>query len=146
MSTGFAPGEMTVVTIDGQEHRAMRDCADAWLVGDIEDDRVFFDRDGLVTGVHRLYVLDTRSDRRVQALADALRQPLEVVRRAVLATFPRPDEPTGIGAIAQDGGGSVWSRRADGRWHCLTGDPAVEDLVEWKHFDQVHVLSEGVPA
>ena len=67
-----------------------------------------------------------------------------VLREFATPTPPRPDEPTGLGAVVEDGEGQRWVRRADG-W---TDKPwARSDRAGLAHYTDiaaVRVLSEGV--
>lgn len=150
MSGPFAPGRVAIVTIDGQDYHALRDTSEAWLVGELEDERVFFDRDGLVTTIRQLFTLDLRSDRRVDSVVEALQAAglTDVtearVRTALRALMVRPSEPTGFGAVVLDAADDRWVRshpepkpwtRPD-----LSGTFAFDEI------DAVDVLAMGVPA
>ena len=53
---------------------------------------------------------------------------------------PKPDEPTGLGAVVEDADGLRWVRHADGWW----GSPQQFDTRTWAAIDAVRVLSHGV--
>ena len=56
-----------------------------------------------------------------------------------LITPPRPEEPTGLGAVVEDEDGVTWVRSGDGYWHDSDGGTA-----RWDAVKAVKVLSEGV--
>lgn len=58
---------------------------------------------------------------------------------------PMPDEPTGLGAVVEDGNKKRFIRAGDG-WLPETILGQFRNPVEWSGIDAVRVLSEGVPA
>lgn len=54
---------------------------------------------------------------------------------------PKPDEPTGLGAVVEDAVGNWWVRHYDGWRHC---DGNSARALAWREIDAVRVLSEGV--
>ena len=63
-----------------------------------------------------------------------------------LSTPPKPDEPTGLGAVVEDAKGDRWTRTGDDesvdRWHSQIG--RVFTSRDYDRIDVVRVLSEGV--
>lgn len=63
---------------------------------------------------------------------------------------PRPDEPTGLGAVVEDTDGVLWVRAGDDHGGVLddnwrqTGGEHVGNWSEWERIAAVRVLSEGV--
>lgn len=143
----FAPGQPAVVTVLGQEHTALRDSDGAWLIGDVENMRIIYDRDHLVTAVRPLYVLDVANDRKVSALHKALAENGSV-RDAVETLLARPAEPTQLGAVVRCVDGAVRVRtdeEPEKPWKLVPrqGHPQVD---HWSAFSAVEVLFLGVPA
>lgn len=68
------------------------------------------------------------------------------LREFVNPTPPKPDEPTGLGAVVEDARGALWVRWSTGHregrnWkhHTRSGE-----YLSWGYIDVVRVLSEGV--
>lgn len=76
-------------------------------------------------------------------LADALRE-------FASPTPPKPDEPTGVGAVVEDAHGDVWVRFKSAEirpWRInYPGEPEPAPRKFYRDIDAVKVLSEGVPA
>lgn len=148
MSTDvFAPGQAAVVTVRGEEHTALRDSNSAWLVGDLEDLRIVYDADNLITAVRPLYVLDVSNARKVSALHKALAENGSV-RDAVESLLARPAEPKLAGAVVRCVDGAVRVRtdeEPEKPWKLVPsgGSP---DPDAWSAFSAVEVLFLGVPA
>jgi len=68
------------------------------------------------------------------------------VRHALrsLTKPPKPEEPTGLGAVVEDEDGTAWHRTRAGRW--ITEEDDVLASGDWSHVRAVKVLSEGVPS
>jgi hypothetical protein len=76
--------------------------------------------------------------------ADELRREsfAAALREFANPTPPKPEEPTGLGAVVEDTNGVPWVRVSDGthRWRSsFTGGE-----YRWSDFEPVRVLSEGV--
>lgn len=149
-ANSYGPGQVAMITIDGAEHIALRDSNDAWLVGDIEDLRVVYDLDELVTGIYPLYVLDVRNERKVKVLEDAIAKH-DSLTGAVISVTQRPAEPTGFGAVVLDVEKRRWLRdgmEADGGPWFYGPGPRGEGWIrrEYSEISVVEVLQMGVPA
>jgi hypothetical protein len=58
---------------------------------------------------------------------------------------PKPEEPTGLGAVVEDEVGVLWVRDADRSERWFSGPAsAIPRRVTWDEIDAVRVLSEGV--
>lgn len=57
-------------------------------------------------------------------------------------TPPKPDEPTGLGAVVEDAEGNDWHRTREGRWIAVDG--LRSRACGWDYIAAVRVLSEGV--
>lgn len=75
------------------------------------------------------------------------------LREFATPTPPRPDEPTGLGAVVEDADGLKWVSVEEmppfGRWYCGVlpdDDCSIADgaFRDWSDIDVVRVLSEGV--
>jgi hypothetical protein len=70
--------------------------------------------------------------------------------RAALREFanptpPKPDEPSGLGAVVEDADGHQWARAMDDAAPWCRRDGGAR-WAGWKYVDAVRVLSEGVPS
>lgn len=147
----FGPAQVAMVTIEGNEHTAIRDSNGAWLVGDLENLRVVHDVDDLVTGVFPLFVLDVRKPKKVSDLEKAIAHHDSVIA-AVVSLTQKPAEPTGFGAVVLDVNAKRWLRDGleddeGGAW--FHGSPPRASDWERRDYDQiavVEVLQMGVPA
>lgn len=77
---------------------------------------------------------------------------LQAALRSLIAP-PKPEEPTGLGAVVEDAAGNYWTRIYDGEgkgtaWYCDRPRPFdPSDDHQWKHYadiSAVRVLSQGV--
>lgn len=95
-----------------------------------------------------LVVIDLEDRERVSRLTRALKgqafhEEVQAALRSLLAP-PKPDEPTGLGAVVEDDRGDRWIRRdADRPWVSAQGKTFP---CEWTSLTAVRVLSEGVTA
>lgn len=109
-----------LVVIDPEDREQVERLADAmWSAG------------LLGTGVG---IGNTASAAECRSLAAALRS---------LITPPRPDEPTGLGAVVEDEDGRFWVRHSNtpGAFPWLAEGQGVEG---WSNITAVRILSEGV--
>jgi hypothetical protein len=116
---------------------------------DSGNDGWYFDYD--VTDVRPLVLLDldTIGASSWKVVADNLRTTGCRIARENIADQieaqtkpPKPDEPTGLGAVVEDAGGDLWLRteKADFPWR----RPAkLQNGRVWRTIDAVRVLSEG---
>lgn len=160
-ATEWKPGDVAMLTNSGVDHLALRTIY-GWVVpaaSGYRDTNQGFD------AARRLVVLDPESDDDVQrlmslyvtraaehgALIPALvtqANKREAAMRAALRelanpTPPKPDEPTGLGAVVEDGDGGKWVRTPSGAWH----GPGKNFAAKWDYLPDgaiVRVLSEGV--
>lgn len=104
--------------------------------------------EGAVDEARPVVVIDTRDADQIDALWDALKDGLALRSRANLADAldafiapPKPDEPTGLGAVVEDTNGEVWIRaaRIAHGWHRPMGT-----WCTYSEIAAVKVLSEGV--
>lgn len=99
-----------------------------------------------VTDVRPLVVLDLSEVQRgalVRLLRDDnfspfSRQESTRIADEIEALTPRPDEPTGLGAVVEVDGGVRFVRLPDGMW------TSEDESQPWHHLNVVRVLSEGV--
>lgn len=73
----------------------------------------------------------------------------KVLREFANPTLPKPEEPTGLGAVVEDSDGWRWVRVDDPShsWvRSLRDEGAYTQRAKWDHIDVVRVLSEGVTA
>lgn len=94
--------------------------------------------EGVVTGVERGYIYIDGFARKTSATS------AYVTRTITVLSEPKPDEPTGRGAVVRDGEGSEWSlaERGEARpWRRL-GTPW--DWRDWGDIDAVEILFPGV--
>lgn len=120
---------------------------------------------------HRLAVIDPEDRAQVDRLLDAfLRHPTDMdperyrsgypeaydryadAMRAALREYadprpPKPDEPTGLGAVVEDAGGRRWVRASTLTTvrHWRGCDDHSQGRRRYAEIDAVRVLSEGVP-
>ena len=115
------------------------------------------DSHGTVTPIRPLVVIDPENREQVERLTDAL-QGVGIdttgwdLVRAALREFadpkpPKPEEPTGLGAVVEDAAGLRWTRVEAGEaktWNPWfpAGDPDMQPD-EWARIDAVRVLSPG---
>ena len=61
---------------------------------------------------------------------------------------PKPDEPTGLGAVVEDSAGNQWIRCGNGpaAWMLAGASPSNRDTCAYDGIGTVRVLSEGVPS
>ncbi len=104
----------------------------------------------------RLAVIDPEDREQVERLLESLRGMSfaahacgshtclsAALRELANPTPPKPEEPTGLGAVVEDAEGNTWVRIGDvdmvAPWTRRLSFPQ-----EWQHLDAVRVLSEGV--
>jgi len=83
-----------------------------------------------------------------QALLDKIPRMQAALREFAEPTPPRPEEPTGLGAVVEDAEGVRWVRKGDERCGCPWSRQigAAFSGQDWDRIDAVRVLSEGVIA
>jgi len=162
VSREWEPGDVARVKWTSHEATAVRNAAnDGWShgltfgAGSLHDD---------ISGpeAHPLVVIDPEDPEQVERLVNSLRDEgtplaltlataIDIVQAALrsLVADPKPEEPTGLGAVVEDAEGRRWLR--------LTGQSEVPDHPEWvrpeyplmgwrkyEAISAVRVLSEGV--
>jgi hypothetical protein len=108
--------------------------------------------------IRPLVVIDPEDREQVERLAEAVNAAiaspermtsLEVMQAALREfadpTPPKPDEPTGLGAVVVDESEVEWVHLGSGLWCYGTTDGPSHGF-EWAHVHAVRVLSEGVQA
>lgn len=79
-----------------------------------------------------------------EAVAAALRDTISAFANP---TPPKPEEPTGLGAVVEDAEGWRWVRRSTHPARPWTADTGTfQKSLDYADIDVVRVLSEGVPA
>jgi hypothetical protein len=112
-----------------------------------------FAYDSQTVAAHPLLLLDPEDREQVERLADRLPSNVQVptLRDALrsLVEPPKPEEPTGLGAVVEDDDGELWFRMAIENqtwagevWQAQYGD--AERWSKWPVIAAVRVLSEGV--
>lgn len=159
----WKPGDVATVRCDASEwHTALRvkmtgDEGDVWVccVSGAQPSRFLSDARPLV-------VIDPEDRAQVERL-DALIDdglcgkdtpkwsgPADVLQAALREfanpTPPKPDEPTGLGAVVEDAAGKRWVRSADMDCSNPWNEASGYDSEEWSQIAVVRVLSEGVPS
>lgn len=147
------PGD---VAVDRDNRRVMYTADRGWVDGDGDERPCMTER---IT--RPPLVIDTEDREQASALLAALlrqNDPLHPdgsgIRAALrsLVSPPRPDEPTGLGAVVEDERGDRWVRGygnkgAGEAWYCDHPSGPRDEGWQWKHYDDiaaVKVLSEGV--
>ena len=126
------------------------------LEGEYPTPRRFMDHE--VSGVYPLVVIDPEDVEQVERLAQCYiatwrggygnettegittRQMRQALREFANPTPPKPEEPTGLGAVVEDAEGQTWLRDWRGYWR------APDVTCRWAKVDAVRVLSPGVEA
>jgi hypothetical protein len=169
MSREWKPGDVAMVrlrkkndaSIDGESvHVAMRDRTESWASGTTFGRRI---EDGDVKDARPLVVIDPEDREQVERLLRGYcgwkSDPDEIKNyphyvdemRAALREFanpkpPKPEEPTGLGAVVEDAEGDLWVRcdaEDHGSWRRANDDALWRDYLS---IDAVRVLSEGIDA
>ena len=157
MSTNWKPGDVALVRLDDRdgEFIGLRD-THGWATNRTDRHRshAHWTNAAYVTPVRPLVVIDPEDREQVERLYDLYASaPSDVGLRGheflahALREFanpkpPKPDEPTGLGAVVEDAEGYQWVR-AHGCWYrdnAWAGDADYADIAA------VRVLSEGVQA
>ncbi len=161
VSAEYEPGTVAVATVRGEPNvRVMRRDDRIWMAPTtISGANVHHDHE--VTDVRPLVVLDLdETDREVlpkwlrrnadlDGLArDVARQVEEQVTAQDRARYPKPEEPSGLGAVVKDRAGTRWVRRCTCHLDpARDWSPCGEDrLHRYDEIDAVEVLSKGVPS
>jgi len=117
--------------------------------------------DGRVEVIRPLVVIDPEDREQVERLNRAqddeyARQGIDVDHECIdvevmqaalrsLATPPKPDEPTGLGAVVEDAEGDRWVRAESGtRFPWSRANPDGAEWCVWADIAAVRVLSDGV--
>lgn len=166
MSTNYEPGTVAVATVRGVENvRVMKTVNDAvWCTPKVVQDGGFggfyHDEGTHVTDVRPLVVLDLDAPE-VEKLRYALTRWAEWTsfvpeQKAITRLLdqieaqtkpPKPEEPTGLGAVVRDREGHPWTRIYGGpgkgpAWHC--DDARGKDQwATYNELDVVEKLSDG---
>ena len=153
MSREWKPGDAVAFTIGGQEYRGIIDTDGRPYT----TDKRASGRPARSTSIRPLVVIDPDDREQVERLArlcssvpaemalsatrlDAMQAAL---REFANPTPPKPDEPTGLGAVVEDADGQRWVRVRSGfdwRWR----DDRLGEQTTWEHVPAVTVLFEGV--
>jgi hypothetical protein len=159
MSRDWKPGDVAMVECsDGQDRRA------GYRRGTIGNPEAWEFEDGAMRRVNEsrtrpLAVLDPEDREQVERLCDLLYgghrgdvgiRVATALRKFANPTPPRPEEPSGLGAVVEDAEGARWvraglTRRKADDWRCIEGEH-VGYWSEWHNVSAVRVLSEGVPS
>ena len=169
--TDFKPGDVVAITEYGGADPAVRVDADCGVSRHLHAGPhwhyLAHARSGAMwcskshPAARRLVVIDPESDPDVIRLENALEaQGCRVgmgvqaaLREFATPTPPRPDEPTGLGAVVEDADGLKWVSVEEmppfGRWYCGVlpdDDCSIADgaFREWSALSAVRVLSEGI--
>ncbi|MGZ4519730.1 MAG: hypothetical protein ACXVXW_04845 [Mycobacteriaceae bacterium] len=170
MTREWKPGDVALVKVKKSWHRAIRDQV-AWVV--ITDDSGVDHLEtcaGVDYEARPLVVIDPKEHAYCERLMQAMREPIEstlrvslddqVVERltdhvcnAILSLLPtpKPDEPTGLGAVVEDADGVLWVRVTaavgcpNDPWkHSQWREGDVQPRMPYAGITAVRVLSEGV--
>jgi hypothetical protein len=145
---GWKPGDIAMVSYGFEEERMMRDHS-GWFSASTE----ISDGDHMFDSARPLVVIDPEDREQVDRLTRIIFGPLAsaagdvagYLREFASPTPPRPDEPTGLGAVVEDADGDRFVRVVSGPsnayWHCTTNSEGDE---RWPDIAVVKVLSEGV--
>jgi hypothetical protein len=171
MSREWKPGDVAMVTTTSGDFLAMRE-VHGWTFAHPTS----YAADGVaITTIHDaggadltprpLVVIDPEDREQVEALASALRSGIEAVLRVSVNDYsldriadkvqaalhsliepPKPEEPTGLGAVVEaacvhNPVPRTWVRDHDGNWQPRTGGAD-----DWDSLSDVRVLNEGVTA
>lgn len=166
MSREWKPGDVAELSIDGQtgigvvrKHRD--DSVPVWVIsGHSFFKSIAVGNDVLIQGVRPLVVIDPEDREQVERLwrhyvetaavnrTDALQAAL---REFANPTPPKPEEPTGLGAVVEDERGRRFTRyHATGvtlepqPWALEADDDCIEIRYGWADISAVRILSEGV--
>ena len=154
----YEPGTVATATVRGVPNVRIVRGDGHWAVAANIDDS-FIDRHsaGLVTDVRPLVVLDpedidTTPQETIPYLIRALRASdsdgygptLRMLADQIEAQTrpPKPEEPTGLGAVVEDTEGERWVRLDSDMYPWFA--QGSRDFSAWEHIDAVRVLSEGV--
>ena len=166
MSREWKPGDVVAATVDGRENvrlvagwsryePQLRWCEVSPRWGNGDDEECWFMPER-VTDARPLVVIDPENEADVERLADEIFAAMSGVEPTFYATQaalrsliepPKPDGPTGLGAVVEDANGNRWvsvtNRGADDRWqpNNLRSDKARKGYAD---IAAVRVLSEGV--
>lgn len=146
MSREWKPGEAVAVDWMGTTY-----------YGFVDTDGGFYTTDQRLKGVttatlghdmRPLVVIDPEDGEQVERLRLAVQAESKgfftahvlaaALREFANPTPPKPDEPTGLGAVVEDGAGQTWMRDWKGYWR------APDVTARWAKVEAVRVLSEGV--
>ena len=165
MNESYPPGTVAMIEAGcwANTHKAFR-TQDGWIYGP----RGVLASDDVVSNVRPLVVIDPEDREQVERLAKAMhesdhiapwhdlhnetRSQIEDAMQAALREFanptpPKPDEPTGLGAVVETAGGERWVRTTTpDRDGDHLGKPWSDGIVRshWQVVPAVRVLSEGV--
>jgi hypothetical protein len=159
MSREWKPGDVAMVTLTtGQTAPAMRSGTDRgeWYGPMRDDSPSFLVGDALVASAHPLTVIDAEDREQVERLAERIghlwtshNYVVDVVQ-AALREFadpkpPKPEEPTGLGAVVEDAEGHRWVLVGPGESFPVWAPADPERVAtSFRAIDAVRVLSEGV--
>lgn len=158
MKREWKPGDVALIPFARGDIRAMF-TTDGWAISDAPDVRGI----GEFGDVRPIVVIDPEDHQQVERLVKALStgQPLigldptnrEMVDQAWVThtqtalrefanpTPPKPEEPTGLGAVVEDVEGDLLTHIGNHDWVTPGGDSFI-----WSELKVVRVLSEGVTA
>jgi hypothetical protein len=162
MTRDFKPGEFAFIdSWRGENQFAVRvhrglDCLD-WCVLDATDTRGLMAE--VITSARPALVIDPESEADVQRLCDAYKSVdhsvgtmwMQAALRSLIEP-PKPEEPTGLGAVVEDAEGNQFVRIARGRWGWVEANGMLslssrcqreQPGVEWEDISAVRVLADG---
>lgn len=171
MNGQWKPGDVVTATVNGRPNVRViagwskydpqlrwAELSTRWADGD-DDDCWFMPVQ--VTDHRPLVVIDPEDREQAERLTGALvyagagkndtnhwPEVQAALREFANPTPPKPEEPTGLGAVVRDSEGLQWVRAtfADADhygWRCANR-PQVNGLSRWPELDAIKVLSEGV--
>ena len=160
----WQPGDLAMVSADGRggQHRLARRGTTIvtnrpcwWFL----DTRTFTE----VADVHAVALVDVEDREQVERLIDAINtyahtdcesgscriDQTQAALRDYANPTPKPDEPTGLGAVVEGAKGQRWIRvEPDGgraKWMLSDAPSNADPRYVWSAVNAVKVLSEGVP-
>lgn len=149
MSNDWKTGDVAAIPFGSGDHIAVRDFDGTWLVAGKSNSGAYVDARPLV-------VIDPEDREQVASIRKAFQlvdclpgdrvDDWQAALRSLIEP-PKPEEPTGLGAVVEDMTGIRWTRveAGDGEtrnpWYPADCD---EQPAEWTAIAAVKVLSEGV--
>ena len=149
MTREWKPGDAAVLacgeeTCPMREHRGLLGKSGRWYLLELGE---WWDEHGSEP-LRPLVVIDPEDRERVLRLALAVGRDEETVTKALRSLIepPKPEEPTGLGAVVEDADGLRWVHRGGDYFTpwVLTNRSGIGGSKGWEEIAAVRVLSEGV--